>query len=248
MTQSHQSIVIVPGFWGDPSAFNVVIDDLEKHGHRAGVVSLPSWGCEPPNKTMLDDAQAVREEIIKNVDAGYLVTVVMHSAGGFIAPEGLNGLLVSDLRLSGRSGGVSSLLYITAPCMSIGEEAPPAPWFEYKGDYLWVKSPRDTLFSDLSDEDAATWTGRLKHHPAHNYNSPTTQEPWRHVPCVYLKCAKDATIPVELQTQLAGKIPNSDVLTCSSGHSPFISQPSDVVKAILVAMEKGSQAVEAKTK
>jgi len=132
VTMSQKSVVIVPGFWGDPSGFDVVVDDLEQRGYHAVVVRLPSWGCEPPNKTLLDDAHAVREEVTKVVEAGHDVTVAMHSAGGFIAPEALKGLLAPDLLASGKAGGVTSLVYITAPCMSIGEMAPSAPWFEYK--------------------------------------------------------------------------------------------------------------------
>ena len=124
---SKTSIVIVPGFWGDPAAFDVVTDDLRGRGYRATTIRLPSWGCEPPTKTLLDDAQAVRDQVTELVDDGYDVTVVMHSAGGFIAPEGLKGLLAPDLSKAGRAGGVTGLVYITAPCMSIGEEAPPAP-------------------------------------------------------------------------------------------------------------------------
>ena len=56
----------------------------------------------------------------------------MHSAGGIIAPEGLKGLLAPDLAKAGKAGGVTGLVYITAPCMSVGEEAPPAPWFSYE--------------------------------------------------------------------------------------------------------------------
>lgn len=138
---SNKSIIIVPGFWGDPSAFDLVIEDLEERGYHTVVVKLPSWGCEPPNKTLLDDAQAVREEVTKMVAAGYYVTVAMHSAGGFIAPEGLNGLLAPELMASGKAGGVMALVYITAPCMSVGEVAPPAPWFEYKVGHLFEWSP-----------------------------------------------------------------------------------------------------------
>lgn len=129
---SKKSVVIVPGFWGDPSGFDVVVDDLGKRGYHAVVVKLPSWGCEPPNKTLLDDAQAVREEVTKLVEAGHDVTVAMHSAGGFIAPEALNGLLAPEVMTSGKAGGVTGLVYITAPCMLVGEVAPPAPWYEYK--------------------------------------------------------------------------------------------------------------------
>lgn len=127
-----KSVVIVPGFWGDPASFDQVINELGKHEYDAVVVELPSWGCEPPTKNMLDDAEAVRLEVSKLVDAGQDVTIAMHSAGGFIAPEGIKGLLAPELANSGKTGGVTSLVFITAPCMSVGEEAPPAPWYEYK--------------------------------------------------------------------------------------------------------------------
>ena len=129
---SKKSIVIVPGFWGDPASFNKVVDELNASGYYALVVKLPSWGCEPPTKTLLDDAEAVRSEVSRLVDAGQEVTVAMHSAGGFIAPEGMKGLLAPELVKSGKLGGVTSLVFIAAPCMSVGEEAPPAPWYEYK--------------------------------------------------------------------------------------------------------------------
>lgn len=141
ITMSNKSVIIVPGFWGDPSAFDHVVEDLKEHGYHTVVVRLPSWGCEPPNKTLLDDAQAVREEVMKMVAAGHYVTVAMHSAGGFIAPEGLNGLLVPDLLASEKVGGVMALVYITAPCMSVGEMAPPAPWFQYDVSHVLESLP-----------------------------------------------------------------------------------------------------------
>lgn len=146
---SNKSVVIVPGFWGDPASFSQVTDGLKQRGYHAVVVELPSWGCEPPNKTLLDDAQAVREEVLKMVDAGYEITVTMHSAGGFIAPEALKGLLAPELRSSGRPGGVTALVYITAPCMSVGEMAPPAPWFEYK--VSWSQASRSQASHATTD-------------------------------------------------------------------------------------------------
>ncbi len=84
---------------------------------------------------------------------------------------------------------------------------------------------------------------RLKHHPAHHYHSETSQEPWKHVPSVYLKCANDATIPIQLQTMFAEKIPGCDIEVCSSGHSPFLSQPLEVVKAIIKAADKSGKSL-----
>ena len=54
----------------------------------------------------------------------------MHSLGGragFNRTGGLEGVwLALDLA---KAGGVTGLVYITALCMSVGEEAPPpAPW------------------------------------------------------------------------------------------------------------------------
>ncbi len=129
---SQKSVVIVSGFWDNPSGFDVVVDDLEQRKYHAVVVRLPSWGCKPPNKTLLNDAHAVREEVTKVIKTGHDVTVAMHSAEDFIASEALKGLLAPDLLASGKTEEVTSLVYITAPCISIGEMAPSAPWFEYK--------------------------------------------------------------------------------------------------------------------
>ena len=115
----------------------------------------------------------------------------------------------------------------------------------FQGDYLWAKNPRRSLFGDLPDAQAEKWTKRLKHHPARNYHSKTTHEPWKYVPCVYLKCADDATIPVEVQSVLASKIPDCEVEVCYSGHCPFLSQPTKVVQAIVKAAEKSSKDVGA---
>jgi Alpha/beta hydrolase family len=175
------------GWWGDPVGFHAVIKELEQRGNHALVVRLPRWGCEPPNKAVLDAIQEVHDKVKELMQSGNNVTVVVHSAGGFIAPEGLKGLLASDLSKSGKAGGVTSLVYVSARCMSVGEEAPPARWFQYavsniarlafdddmtyngyvRGDYLWVNSPQQTLYSDLTDMEANAWTKRLKHHPAH---------------------------------------------------------------------------------
>ena len=124
-----KTVVIVPGFWVDPTSFDEVVHGLQGRGYRATTIRLPSRGCEPPTKTLVDDARAVHDEVDKLVQEGYDVTVVMHSAGGLIAPEGLQGLQAPDLA---KAGGVTGLLYITASCMSVGEEAPPALWFLFE--------------------------------------------------------------------------------------------------------------------
>ncbi|CAF9928604.1 MAG: hypothetical protein ALECFALPRED_004095 [Alectoria fallacina] len=230
-----KTVVIVPGFWVDPTSFDEVVHGLQGRGYRATTIRLPSRGCEPPTKTLVDDARAVHDEVDKLVQEGYDVTVVMHSAGGLIAPEGLQGLQAPDLA---KAGGVTGLLYITASCMSVGEEAPPALWFLFEGDYLWAKDPRETLFNDLPAAEADMATKRLKHYPAHNYNAKLSQEPWKDVPSVCLECYKDATISLDLQSIFAAKIPGCDVEICNSGHSPFLSQPKKVVGAIIKAAEK----------
>lgn len=81
---------------------------------------------------MLDDAEAVRNVISPLAEAGHQITVFMHSAGGFITSEGINGMLAPELKHLGKVGDVTSLVFVTAPCMSIGEETPAAPWYEYK--------------------------------------------------------------------------------------------------------------------
>ena len=74
--------------------------------------------------------QAVREKVTKLADQGLDVTVAMHSAGGSISPEGLKGLLSPDRAKEDKAGGVTSLAYITAPVLGIGDAAPGAAFFD----------------------------------------------------------------------------------------------------------------------
>lgn len=106
--------VFAPGAWHSPECYRLVQDKLEAQGYETHGVVYPSVGAEPPNKGLADDAAALRAEIVKHVDQGRRVIVVVHSYGGLVGAEATPGLGFKQREAEGKAGGVTLLVYLAA--------------------------------------------------------------------------------------------------------------------------------------
>jgi pimeloyl-ACP methyl ester carboxylesterase len=90
-------------------------------------VDLPSVGgpTDQAAATMADDAVAVQQVVSKLADQGRDIVLVSHSYGGIPATEGAHGLSRKDREASGKKGGITGLVYVTAllvgPGQSLGD-------------------------------------------------------------------------------------------------------------------------------
>ena len=119
-------VLFVPGFWEGPSVFEKVTTLLIAEGITTEVAELPSTGTTSPgNPTMKDDIAAVRDYIEIVLSRGEDVLLVLHSAGGFIGSEAMQGL---DKKSRGDQPGVVGIVFLAGAVFPEGYEHQPLPF------------------------------------------------------------------------------------------------------------------------
>lgn len=115
------AFVIVPGAWHRPKHYHYLISGLAKFNYEAVGVTLPSVDSSPPHTSWDQDAQAVRQAIMKYLNAGTDVIAVAHSFGGVAMSEAVKGLGRQDREKEGLKGAVTRLVYMCAMALPKGQ-------------------------------------------------------------------------------------------------------------------------------
>lgn len=115
MVHPHPSFLVVPGAWHQPEAYEKLVTSLRNAGYSANAISLPSCNAQDPqNATCSADAEAVRIEILRSIDAGGEdLVVVCHSYGGIPGGGAAYGLSKTARGKDGKEGGVIGLIYVS---------------------------------------------------------------------------------------------------------------------------------------
>ncbi|KAJ5703611.1 hypothetical protein N7493_011536 [Penicillium malachiteum] len=222
-------VLFVPGFWEGPSVFNKVTSLLEADGIATEVAELPSTGkTSPGNPTMKDDIAAVGNHIEGVLETGNDALLVLHSAGGFLGSEAMQGL---DKKSRGEEPGVVGIVFLAGAVFPEGYEHQPLPFAVVEGGASHCAQPEVLLFGDLQEDEKAQWLAALKPQPAQGWDDTVRYTGWKDVPSTYLICEGDNALPVPLQEQLAS-LAGSTIERCSAGHLPMLSQPGAVVDVI----------------
>ena len=91
-------------------------------------VALASTGkLSPSNLSMLDDIATVCTAATKLVESGKKVVMVMHSGGGFIGSNAIEGLGISARGEA--KGGIIKLVFLAAAVFPEGFKHSPLPFF-----------------------------------------------------------------------------------------------------------------------
>lgn len=122
------TILFVPGLWEGPTVFNAVSSLLTAAGFKTETAVLPSTGATSPgNPGMKDDIASIRNHLQGLVSEGEEdVVLVLHSAGGFLGSEAMQGLSKKD-RLEGK-GGVIGIVFLAGAVFPEGYEHQPLPF------------------------------------------------------------------------------------------------------------------------
>jgi len=231
------TILFVPGFWEGSTPFAKVSSLLEAHDYSTLTVVLPSTGTVSPNNpSMLDDIATVRAKVEKLVTANLEVVMVLHSAGGFLGSNAIEGLDVKARAEKGLKGGVTKLVILAGALWPEGFRHGPLPFSVYEGGAFTCMTPEKLLFNDLDEPEKDKWIKALRTQPAEGWDDMVTYCAWSHVPSVYLVCEGDAIIPTSLQLQFA-EAASSKIEKCGAGHMPMLSMPERVVEVIRGAVE-----------
>ena len=93
--------------------------------------------------------------------------------------------------------------------------------------------PKNAFYSDLQPPEQEYWASKLQHHTVIAQKTPLTKAAYTQIPVGYLYCENDQAMPLWLQHDM---VKQSGVkvqeMSCSAGHSPFLSQPDVFVDSI----------------
>lgn len=240
------TLVFTPGAWHRPTCYDKVMKALrEQHQIRCTSFQLPSTVGDPM-ATFKDDLDAARVTIANETTEGHDVILVAHSYGGMVAnsaikyftePQVAQGRVVGLVLIA--SGFTLTGLSFMDPFFHV----PPPAWRVNKetGFAEIVTSPRELFYHDLTAEEADEWVSQLTPQSLkalfeggeHSYAG------WRDVPIWYIGTTEDRGLPVVAQRLNVGMAREMGATVehreLNSSHSPFLSQPDEVVHLLVEA-------------
>ena len=225
MTAQRPTFVLVPGAWHLPSTWDLLRGELDALGYASRAVKLLTTGPDPRGG-LQEDAEAIRAAI--EAISGPVV-VVAHSYGGIPATEG-----AADLP------NVQRLIYLAAYVPDVDESmytlhGMPDP-DSVEGLFPIGSDPRAQLYADVPAAAAELAISRLVDQLHQPFADHATRAAWHTVPSAYIVTEQDASLPIELQEQMAARAKN--VYRIPTSHSPFLSCPAELA-ALLDEIAKG---------
>ncbi|KAI2778416.1 alpha/beta-hydrolase [Daldinia loculata] len=252
MSLPRPTIVIVPGAWTLPGAYRKLVDALQARSFTVHVPALPSNnGARPPNSSHDADVAAVREIVEPLVNGGKEVILFMHSYGGVVGTNAIEGLTRKDREAKGVSGGVVYLFYLSAYLLAKGQsiwtliedlgvslESIPEITFEKDGTWF-LNDPVQALCHDVSREDQEEQKRLSTHHNLDAIKGKTVYEAWKDIPSTYIFTAQDRRVPPILQdlcfanTKEAQVAIKKVVLDCA--HAAYVNYPEELADLVVEA-------------
>lgn len=97
---------------------------------------------------------------------------------------------------------------------------------------MYPLNPLPSLFNDIPAPLADDYAQSLSWQPSTYVDSIHVDYcAWKEIPSVYLCCAQDQVIPLEVQRQIA-EMAGAKMETCDAGHMVILSQPERVVEFV----------------
>ncbi|KAJ9325884.1 hypothetical protein DTO027B5_3912 [Paecilomyces variotii] len=247
-------IVIVPGAWHRPQHYKYIIEGLQKFEYEAIGVTLPTVDSNPPLTSWDKDAEAVRTEILKHLDAGKDVVVIAHSYGGLVMSEAVKGLGKKARGDQGQNAGILKLIYMCAIASQDGKtfqeitkpetdeelqmELQRQKAISIQPDGSMVPSDRELgremVFNRCDPKDVEWAQDLMGTHPAWPLVVPATYTAYREIPSTYILTENDRALLPTVQERMIsqGGEGGFEVIRCQEGHSPQLSNPGFIVDCI----------------
>ncbi|KAF2760463.1 alpha/beta-hydrolase [Pseudovirgaria hyperparasitica] len=246
------AVVLVHGAWVAPSFWNLTAERLRADGYNDIVITDFVSGkiTNPPTSTHRDDVALVQEALKPLVRAGKEIIVVMHSYGGLVGSDAIEGFVkkASYGSVGGVIAGVYSTAFIVEPGKALsdyfGGSTPafivPDP---QNPAYVNVDNPLDILFNDFTDAQAAKYLPDVRPAAAATFGSKAQYAPWKDIPCSYIATALDKAIPPALQKSMYDAVQGQSLrkwpfYEVGGGHASAISKAANVAKLIELADSK----------
>ncbi|POS78015.1 hypothetical protein DHEL01_v203585 [Diaporthe helianthi] len=253
------TFIIVPGSFATAPLYDSLVAALEKQGHSARAINLPSAndGSRLPAPTGEDDTKHIRAEITANLDSETEpsdVVVMLHSYAGIPGSSALEGLGRDDRAAQGKktaTTAVVGVLYLASFVLPLGESnrswlnargAMPEPFKSgVPGGYLPAIDPSfgAHIFNDIkSEEDVSRYLGMMTRHSSDSFDGVVSYEAWKYIPSVLVIPEHDVIVPTPLlevmyeqSVAAGGKVRR--VFVEGAGHCVNVSRPEFVAEELV---------------
>ena len=241
-TKPH--IVLVPGAWHTANAYHKIEPLLESARYKVTTLTLPCVGDSPPAKAFDQDVALINQTAREIMASGDDVILVLHSYAGIPGTEATKEL--AKQFQDAFEAGVVHLVYICAWMLREGESRNSAVGEAalkvnadrtraVDGGVEFLK-PFEVFYNDLPTEEAEFQASNLKLQSPDTFDAKLMYPAYMDIPATYLLCEQDQAIPYERQKRLVADARAAgaklETVTCSAGHSPFLSQPELVANVI----------------
>jgi pimeloyl-ACP methyl ester carboxylesterase len=234
------SYILVHGSWHGAWCWNKVIPLLEERGHEVRALDLAGHGQDrtpASDVTLVTYVRQVEEALDAWAEPAILVG---HSHGGIVITQAAEYC----------AERIRSLVYLSGYLPADGQSL--MDWALRDTRSILVRSvvPSDdgltlnigtevaleAFYGDCSPEDAAWATSSLVPEPSSSYRAPIaiSAERFGSLPRLYIKCLRDRAVTPAIQERMLEQTPCA-VRTMDTGHSPFLSAPSELVDLLLTA-------------
>ncbi|KAI9643115.1 hypothetical protein NHQ30_008850 [Ciborinia camelliae] len=252
MEASLPTIVLVHGAWHTPANYESYANALRAQGFKVICPQLPSCNnISPPGPSFPEDVTTVRNVVKSLVEAGERVLMAMHSYGGAVGTDAIEGLTFADRKAAGKSGGVVHLFYMCAyilqPGTSVWDIVQEAGFVELWPQYIknspdgstFPVDPVLSFFGDVEKDVVDKGLSHLVRSPLSAFEAKTKGDAWRNVPVTYIMTQQDYSLPRVYQDLMLEKVRKEGVVLKTedyeTAHSIFISKQEEMVQAAVVA-------------
>ena len=231
------TFVLIHGAWHGKWCWRDVVPQLSAAGHKVVTIDLPGLGDD--QTAIADITLAAYGKAVEQVMRAQAEPVVLvgHSMGGVAITQAAE---YAPER-------IAALVYLAAFLPANGESL--AHWAAQAEDaHLETRVAEDGLsttvdpavaahafYADVAPEAAEEAIRRLRPQALAPLATPleTTPERFGAVPRHYIECLQDRALPVAVQRLMAAAQPCLSVQTLDTSHSPFLSAPEDLARALL---------------
>lgn len=233
------TFILIHGSWHSSWNWHRVIPILEKAGQKAIAIDLPGMGRDktPIETVTMNTTVKKLCELIDSIEGK--VILVGHSK---------NGIMISQAA-EYRPQKIEKLIYLAAYLIPDGKtqreyslqdtEGVLKPYVtqhpELKAHTLQPEIFHEGLYHDCDDHILQLAKLLLSHEPVESGINPLqlTDANYGSVPRYYIECLQDRAVTPFIQRKMYTETPCEKVYSMNTSHSPFFSQPEELVNIIL---------------
>jgi pimeloyl-ACP methyl ester carboxylesterase len=248
-TDTKPVIVLAHGAWHSPLTYEPFISRLRSSGYEVHAPYFPSCtGQRPPTTSIKEDTQLIRRLLEMLTSQEKTIILVMHSYGGVVGCDALQGFDAITRKKEGKRGGVTHLVGLAAHIHPSGfsifdlvsemgnADLIPVAFDIAEDGSCFPKNAELGLFEAFSDAERTKLMLTLSRANIKIMEDKVQYEGWRDVPMTFVFTTKDLTCPAHYQQRMLDKIQAKgvvvDIIKLDTGHSPYLTMTEECVQII----------------